>query len=95
MLGQAREGAGNVQEIWLSDTSGRNYYPFAYSMLMGDGRQRAAVLNGSSFRNNTDLPLNEMKPQDQLYVYWALPPGIQLEAYHVGPATQPVQFTVQ
>lgn len=86
---------GNVQEIWLSDTAGNFWRPFAFVLLMADGRQKINVQGSGEFRNNTDLPINEISPGDTLYVYWSVPPGITLDAYHVGTARQEIGYKVQ
>ncbi|MEM9882497.1 MAG: hypothetical protein AAF800_06250 [Planctomycetota bacterium] len=81
---------GNRQEIYLTDTAGRRYQPFAYSLQMADGRQRVRADSGSSLTHNTDLPLNDLRDGDRLYVYWAVPPGITLDQYHIGNARQAI-----
>jgi len=86
---------GNVQPIRFVDSAGREYAPFAYSLLMGDGRQRVRVETGGGLNNNTDLPLNSIKAGDELYVYWAVPRGITLESYQVGSARQDIGYGVQ
>ncbi|MEO0515633.1 MAG: CvpA family protein [Planctomycetota bacterium] len=86
---------GNVQPIRFVDSAGREYAPFAYSLLMGDGRQRVRVESNGELTNNTDLPLNEFKSGDQLYVYWRVPRGITIASYRVGDATQQIGYGVQ
>ncbi|MEM6458659.1 MAG: hypothetical protein AAF710_04640 [Planctomycetota bacterium] len=87
---------GNQQDIYLTDTAGRRWEPFAYSLLMADGRQRLRVVDGDSLKRNTDLPLTQMRDGDRLYVYWAVPAaGITIDQYHVGEARQAIGYDVQ
>ena len=85
---------GNQQEIRLT-AGGFDYYPFAYVLQRSDGTQKAHVLDSGNFRNNTDLPLNEMSPDDKLFVYWAIRPGATVQSYRVGPAEQAIGYTVR
>lgn len=85
----------NIQEIWLSDSSGQSYRPFGYVLRKDDGRQKFNVLNGGQLRNNVDLPLNDYTGGDRLYVYWAVSPGVTLNGYHVGDAVQDFNFPVK
>lgn len=88
------QAVGNQQEIFITDGRGSKYYPYAYALRMGDGRQKASVEAANEFRYNTDLPLNEVKPDETLYIYFRVPPGVTIEAYNIGPATQQLDFQV-
>ena len=85
---------GNQQEIRLT-AGGLDYYPFAYAMKRDDGTQRVRVEATGDFRYNTDLPLNEMGPGVDLYVYWAIRPGATVQSYRIGPTTQDIGYTVR
>ena len=93
LLGQSREAAGNVQEIWLSDTRGGVHRPFGWIISQGDGQQRMDIRT-SEFRNNTELPLNELREGDELYVYYRVPPGVTIDKYHIGASVQDIGFDV-
>ena len=94
-VGEASRGAvGNIQEIFLTDTSGDAHYPFAWSLLRSDGSQEVNI-ETVMFRNNSQLPLSQMSDGDELYIYFRLPPNIVIEQYHIGPATQPIGFEVK
>lgn len=86
---------GNVQPIRFVDTAGREYAPFAYSLLMDDGRQKVRVETSGDLSKNTDLPINDIKPGDKLYAYWRVPRGITIESYRVGGARQDIGYGVQ
>jgi len=92
-LGQSA-GTANIQEIWLSDTGNRHHRPFGCVLLKDDGRQKFNILNGGELRNNVDLPLNDYDNGDRLYVYWAVPPGVTLNGYHIGEAVQDFTYLV-
>ncbi|MEM1107913.1 MAG: CvpA family protein [Planctomycetota bacterium] len=83
---------GNVQPIRFVDKAGREYPPFGYALVMGDGRMKIRVESSGDLRNNTDLPINELKSGEKLYAYWAVPRGITLATYNVGAATQEINF---
>lgn len=85
---------GNVQAIYLTDARGDQYYPYAYSLMLSDGRQKASINPLSEFKTNTDLPLNEVKPGEELYAYYRVPPGTTITAYHIGDATQELDINV-
>ena len=93
-LGQ-RAGAGNTQEIYLTDTANTRYRPFGYVLRKKDGRQKFNVISGGELRNNVDLPLNDYDDGDRLYVYWAVSPSITINGYHIGDAVQDFSFEVQ
>ncbi|MBB6429273.1 CvpA family protein [Algisphaera agarilytica] len=82
-----------VQPIRLVTVSGDEYFPFAYVLKMSDGRQRIRVEKTDALTSNTDLPLNEMKDGDELYVYWRLERGVTIESYQIGNAIQSIDYT--
>jgi hypothetical protein len=94
-VGKVGQGdpAANIQEIWLSDTNGRQYFPFAYVHLRGDGRMNIRV-EDIMFRNNSELPLNDMRDGDELYIYFRPPPNVTINQYHIGNSTQNIGFEV-
>lgn len=84
---------GNVQPIRFVSASGDEYFPFAYSLHMSDGRQSVRVETTDALTNNTDLPINDIKDGDRLYVYWRVPRGLTIQSYQVGGATQEINYT--
>ncbi|MEM9419408.1 MAG: hypothetical protein AAGA25_10215 [Planctomycetota bacterium] len=82
-----------VQPIRLVTVSGDEYFPFAYALKMSDGRQRIRVEKTDALTSNTDLPLNEMKDGDELYVYWRMERGVTIESYQIGTAIQSIDYT--
>ncbi|MEM7624267.1 MAG: CvpA family protein [Planctomycetota bacterium] len=88
------QAVGNQQEVYLTDSRGGKHYPYAYALMMTDGRQKARVEPANEFRNNTDLPINEIRGDEKLYIYFRVSPGVTIRAYHIGPATQQLDFKV-
>ncbi|MEM1028696.1 MAG: CvpA family protein, partial [Planctomycetota bacterium] len=84
---------GNVQPIRFVSPNGDEYFPFAYSLHLADGRQKIRVERTDALTNNTDLPINDIKDGDRLYVYWRVPPGLTIQSYNVGGATQEINYT--
>ena len=94
-VGEASRGSvANIQEIFLTDTNGEAYYPFAWVLFKADGTQKVNI-ETVMFRNNEQLPLSEFDAGDELYIYFRLPPNIVIDRYHIGPATQPIGFEVK
>ena len=84
---------GNVQPIRFVAANGDEYFPFAYSLHLADGRQDVRVETTDALTNNTDLPINDIKNGDRLYVYWRVPKGLTIQSYNVGNATQEINYT--
>lgn len=89
------QAAQNIVEIWLSDTNGQVWRPFAYVVDRADGMQKFKVLDSGEFRTNGDLDLADLRKGDKLYVYWRVPPGITIDRYNIGSANQEIGFTVE
>ena len=87
------EAQGNVQPIRFVAANGDEYFPFAYSLHLADGRQDVRVETTDALTNNTDLPINDIKNGDRLYVYWRVPKGLTIQSYNVGNATQEINYT--
>ena len=85
---------GNQQEVYLTDGRGSTYYPYAYALTMSDGRQKAGINLKSEFRYNTDLPINEIRGEEKLFIYFRVPPTVTIQSYHIGPTTQAIGFQV-
>lgn len=92
-LGQAVGAGSNVAEIWIESSTGRKFYPLGYAWLRGEDRSIEVSVN--DIRNTTSLPLNAYHEGDQLYLYFAIPPTVQLAKYHIGEPYQELHYTVE
>ncbi|MEM1445484.1 MAG: hypothetical protein AAGF84_05465 [Planctomycetota bacterium] len=79
--GQVGLGAGSTEAaIWLEAANGSKFTAIGYSWMSGR-EQEIAV---QTIERTTDLPLNQFKDEDTLYLYFQVPPNIPLVKYHVG-----------
>ncbi len=79
--GQVGLGAGSSEAaIWLEDQNGNKFTAVAYALQSGQDQE----ISIQAVERTTDLPLNQYKDGDNLYLYFQVPPGIPLTKYHVG-----------
>ncbi len=86
IFGRARAQATMLQPIYIVDNNGEQYYPIGYVWVRkaGNGSQMIAIDRTQEIRAARDLPIAEMQPGEELYLYFLVPKGIQLRAYHLG-----------
>ncbi len=86
IFGRARAQATMLQPIYIVDNNGEQYYPIGYVWvrMAGNGSQMIAIDRTQEIRTARDLPIAEMQPSEELYLYFLVPKGIQLRAYHLG-----------
>ena len=78
-------------EFSLRDTLDRDHYAVAYAWQQGD---EMTVDFTKVLRNGADTPIDRMSGDDTLYLYFEIPPGVQISRYQVHNSFQEVDFTV-
>ncbi|MEM7576175.1 MAG: hypothetical protein AAF328_01760 [Planctomycetota bacterium] len=82
--GQVGLGAGSSEaDIWLEAANGNKFIAIGYAWQSG----RVQEIAVQPIERTTDLPLNQLKEGDNLYLYFQVPPNIPLARYHVGDQT--------
>lgn len=72
LLGRIRDTAAAVQEVFLMDDRGQPHYPIGYVLERENRTMELNFLRGEYIRNATQLPINRMGDQDQLYLYFRI-----------------------
>ena len=90
LLGQARAAAVAIQgRLHSRPTPASKSSPSAYALYNPTtGQMKLSVLEYGTFDSATQLPINDMTPQHELYLYFVVPRGVTLETYHIGTQTQ-------
>ncbi len=83
IFGKVRSSALALQPVYLS-VGGQQILPFAYVRLMPDGKQAIAVRPIMPFQSAQEMNVSELMADDQWYVYFAVPHGSKVLAYHLG-----------
>ncbi|MEM9753247.1 MAG: hypothetical protein AAF916_07655 [Planctomycetota bacterium] len=79
--GQVGLGAGSTEAaIWLEAANGNKFTAIAYGWQSGQTLEVAV----QAIERTTDLPLNQFKDGDTLFLYFQVPPNVPLAKYHVG-----------
>ncbi|WP_428387220.1 hypothetical protein [Mucisphaera sp.] len=86
-FGRARAAAAALQGVWLQDDRGNLYQPFAYTLLKENGTQIIRADPELVIRSATELPIQQMSDEDELYLYFLVPKGTQILTYHIGNST--------
>lgn len=87
--GAARTAAASLQGIWLKDERGNDWFPTAYVLLRSNRDQRVDVRDFSTpIRSARELPMDEMAPGDELYLYFPVPNNTVIKSYHIGNTTK-------
>lgn len=96
LLSAARAAAAGIGGVWLEDNRGggqdSRHYPFAFVLEQGEKMIVSISPQGSTFRSASQLPINQMGADDELYLYFLVPPGVDLTSFHIGETSQPIQL---
>jgi len=84
LLGSAMKSAAELNEILLKDSRGDSWYVSAYVWVKENGDQEIKFDDIQKIRNAKLLPINQMGPKDELYLYFAVNKGTQLVSYQIG-----------
>ncbi|MEX0655905.1 MAG: CvpA family protein [Phycisphaeraceae bacterium] len=96
LLGASRAAAASLGGVTLEDHRDRRHEPIGYVWLKANGEQEIAVDLTNPIRSARQLPLSNMRSDDELYLYFTVSPGLTITRYWVGPETsQEVNFEVQ
>jgi hypothetical protein len=86
LLGGALKSAAELNEILLKDARGESWYVSAYVWVKENGDQEIKFDSIQSIRNAKLLPINQMGPKDELYLYFLVNKKTQLVSYQIGSA---------
>lgn len=96
LLSAARAAAAGIGGVWLEDNRGRGndsrHFPYAFVLDEGGQMLISIAQAGSTFRSATDLPINQMAADDKLYLYFLVPPGVDLSSFHIGESKQAIDL---
>lgn len=93
-LGGAIAAAASLQGVWLEEDSGDHRYPIGYIWLRANGSQKISFDRNQPIRSSRDLPVREMGDGDAIHLYFLVPRGNRIVAYHVGSTKQDAVLTV-
>lgn len=77
LFGQAKQFAAGVGSVYIQDTTGHNHHPIGYAWWKVQENMMKVVVNRvANIRSVKELPMRDMRPKDELYIYFSLPRGV-------------------
>lgn len=84
-FGRAVTAAKMLQPIYLEDAQGQQYQPIGYVLHRpSTGTQEIRIDRLTPIRAARELPIPQMAQDDVLYLYFLVPKGTRIIAYHLG-----------
>lgn len=87
LMGAAVSTAAALNPVYLQDAADEKYMVIAYILVRGDRRQLVFMDLDNPLKSSKELPVREMKGEDALYLYFAVPKGTKLTEFHIGQKT--------
>ncbi len=88
LLGKAISAAESLNPVYLQSDTGDRYFVIGYDLVRGaDASQIIHVNLDNPLRSSRELPARSMREGDVLYLYFAVPKGINLTEFHIGEKT--------
>lgn len=85
IFGKSRDAARMLEAIYLADSRGQDrLLPVGYAWVQSSGEQMIAYDPDQPIQSAKLLPIIQMGQGDQLYVYFLVPKGVKITAYHLG-----------
>lgn len=85
IFGQAPSGVRMLEPIWIDDSSGDRNLPVAYVRYRpGDSNQLIHIDRLNPISSAKQTPISSMQGDDELYLYFLVPKGARVTAYHLG-----------
>ena len=93
MFGAARAAAASLRSIFLRDGRGQEWQPMGYVLLRSDNTMKIRM-GQDVVRRAADLPASEMTSGDELYLYFSVGRGVEIESFNVGREKQDLSLRV-
>ncbi len=89
LFGQARQMGARVLTFFLQDSVGNQHHAIGFVWKKAaTGAQYIEVNRLGSIQHVSQLPLSDMRREDNLYIYFAIPKGVGVSKLVVGKAEQ-------
>ncbi len=90
IFGKSIQAAALLQPIFLTDSQGERYEPIGYDWLQHNQTQRISIDRLRGIKAASELPVRQMQPGDEIYLYFLVPRGVTITAYNLGTSQQTV-----
>lgn len=87
-LGASVAAAAALDGVWLEDNQGNRWDPIGYVWKKETGELEVSVNLDSPIRSASQLPVRQMGPKDEIFLYFHVQKGITIDSYHMGSKTQ-------
>lgn len=91
IYGQALAATRSLGAVTLTDQRGQQWAPFAYVWRRGGDNQLVHVDPNQPIRAANQLPLNQMQPGHELYLYFAVPHDTGIVGYQIGDKREDIE----
>jgi hypothetical protein len=88
LFGKVRNATKRSQPVFLEDNLGEQWKPIGYILMFArDRSQKVRIDRDNLIESGADLPIDEMRPDDELHLYFLVRRGITIERVKVGEQT--------
>lgn len=87
LYGASRAAAASLQQPLIEDNQGQTWQAIGYVWHKADGTQQININRDAPIQSARQLPIGEMAPDDELYLYFVVNANTRITRYHVGSST--------
>ncbi len=85
IFGRAISSARMIEPIFLTDDrTGEQHLPIGYIVRHEDGSMDISIDRDSYIRTARQMPIAQLQPTDDFYLYFMIPKGLKITSFHLG-----------
>ena len=86
VFGETEGSYRRKKVIWLEDMKSLKWFSMGYMVKKADGGLLVNI-DRSGMKQGKNLPLNDMRPKDELYLFFPVSRETRLDQFNIGDAT--------